>query len=299
MRVTNLTGLDLNLVTPLAALLEERHVSRAARRVGLTQPAMSHALRRLRTLLGDELLVRGAGGYVLTPRAERLQRRLAGLVPELEQLFAEEAFDPAAAAETFAVAGTDYAAAVFGPRLARDVLRASPGSSLRFGGWHEGVFDDLVHGRLDLVFYGSELPAGLRSEVLFEERFACVVAGDDRRERLSLADYLACSHVSVEITGGEQAVIDRRLDALGRPRRVALRVPYHLVAAAVVPGTPLVATLPVRLLEQYGVPPGLRSVPAPEEIEDMTYAMAWHPRLDGDLARSWLRSVVRAIAGGS
>ncbi len=83
MREDYLARIDLNLLTPLAALLEERHVSRAAERIGVTQPAMSHALRRLRAALDDELLVRGGGGYVLTPRAERLERQLRGLVPQL------------------------------------------------------------------------------------------------------------------------------------------------------------------------------------------------------------------------
>src|SRR5580692_2221921 len=110
MHVDYLGRVDLNLLAPLAALLEERHVSRAADRVGVTQPAMSHALRRLRALLDDEILVRAAGGYVLTPRAQRLQRQLAVIVPGLESLFAPETFDPGQAAERFHVAGTDYPA---------------------------------------------------------------------------------------------------------------------------------------------------------------------------------------------
>src|ERR1700745_175202 len=99
MRVTHLESIDLNLLPPLSALLEERHVTRAAERSGLSQPAMSRALARLRQLLDDQLLVRDGSGYVLTPRAERIQRQLAGVMPQLETLFAAEAFDPATAEE--------------------------------------------------------------------------------------------------------------------------------------------------------------------------------------------------------
>ena len=93
MLVTHLEGVDLNLLPPLAALLEERHVTRAAERSGLSQPAMSRTLARLRRLLDDQLLVRDGSGYVLTPRAERIQRQLAGLMPQLETLFAAEVFN--------------------------------------------------------------------------------------------------------------------------------------------------------------------------------------------------------------
>src|SRR6266478_6394118 len=107
--VTHLEGVDLNLLPPLAALLDERHVTRAAERSGLSQPAMSRALARLRRLLDDQLLVRDGSGYVLTPRAERVQRQLAGLMPQLETLIAAEVFDPAIAEEHYSLAATDYA----------------------------------------------------------------------------------------------------------------------------------------------------------------------------------------------
>src|SRR3954468_5139550 len=113
MLVTHLDGVDLNLLPPLAALLEERHVTRAAERSGLSQPAMSRALARLRQLLDDQLLLRDRSGYVLTSRAERIQRQLAGLMPRLETLFAAEVFDPATAEEHYRLAATDYPLLLF------------------------------------------------------------------------------------------------------------------------------------------------------------------------------------------
>lgn len=298
MQVTHIERVDLNLLPPLAALLEERHVSRAAARVNLSQPAMSRALQRLREALGDELLVRGAGGYELTPRAERIQRQLVAILPRLEILFAGEAFDPAGAAESFRLAGTDYPPMVFGPALFQRVFQQSPHSTVTFRGWHDNVFDDLVRGLTDIVFYGVAAPPALRCEKLFEESFVCVLSADHplgSRPQLALDDYLRCSHAVVDIIGGDQTVIDRHLQALGTPRRAGLSVPYHAAAPLAVPGTRLVATLPRRMAEQHAQNPALRLVAAPPEILDMTYYMSWHPRLDDDPAQRWLRDTVRSV----
>src|SRR5438309_6361025 len=119
--VAHLEGVDLNLLPSLAALLEERHVTRAADRSGLSQPAMSRALARLRKLLDDQLLIRDGGGYVLTPRAERIQRQLADLMPRLETVFAAEVFDPATADEHYRIAATDYPLLLFLPQVAREI----------------------------------------------------------------------------------------------------------------------------------------------------------------------------------
>src|SRR2546429_7991607 len=145
MLVTHLEVVDLNLLPPLAALLEERHVTRAAQRSGLSQPAMSRTLARLRRLLDDQLLVRDGSGYVLTPRAERIQRQLAGLMPRLETLLAAEVFDPATAEEHYRVAATDYALLLFLDEVARTVNNLSPHSALRFESPPDSGVDDVAH----------------------------------------------------------------------------------------------------------------------------------------------------------
>src|SRR6266436_5892969 len=150
MLVAHLERVDLNLLPPLAALLEEQHVTRAAERSGLSQPAMSRALARLRLLLDDQLLVRDGSGYVLTPRAERIERQLAGLMPQLETLFAAELFDPATAEEHYRLAATDYSLLLFLHQVAREVNKLSPHSVLRIESPRGAVFDDVLHGRLDL-----------------------------------------------------------------------------------------------------------------------------------------------------
>ena len=129
-------------------------MSRAAERTGLSQPAMSHALHRLRDTLGDELLVRRPGGYQLTPRAERIQLQLSAILAQLDTLFGEEAFDPQHARETFCLAGTDYAASVFAPALTQQLLSESPQSSVSFKVWHEQSVNDVEEGLVDIAFYG-------------------------------------------------------------------------------------------------------------------------------------------------
>jgi DNA-binding transcriptional LysR family regulator len=298
MRMDYILRADLNLLPALAALIEERQVSRAAERVGISQPAMTRTLQRLRDLLGDELLVRGRGGYQLTPRAERIRPQIAELLPRLDNLFSDHAFDPATATDVFRLAGTDYTTTILGPALFQRVFREAPHATLSFETWHDGVFDDMERGATDLVFYGLAPPPGLRSEELFEERFVCVMSPGhplSGNPQLTLDDYLACQHVIVNIRRGWQAVIDDHLRALGRPRQASLTVPDHAAAPYAVPGTALVATVPARLAAKHADLPAVQIVSPPPEIEIMHFNMSWHPRLDNDRAQRWMRDVIRDI----
>ena len=249
----NIEGVDLNLLGPLAALLEERHVSRAAERQHMSQPAMSRALRELRAVFDDELLVRSAGAYQLTPRAERLQRELAETLPRLQSLFSIEPFDPRNAGHTFRLASSDFLLSVIAPPLLRQALAQSPGSTFRFDGWSDTVYLDAERGALDIVFTGGAAPPPLRSEPLFEDSYSCLLSAEHPLARAAaptLDAYLDYDHVVINIAEGRQGAVDIRLGALGRPRRANVTVPYHALAAAVVQDTNLVATLPNRLTER-------------------------------------------------
>jgi DNA-binding transcriptional LysR family regulator len=302
MLTTHLEGVDLNLLPPLAALLEERHVTRAAERSRLSQPAMSRALARLRRLLEDQLLVRAGSGYVLTPRAERIQRQLAGLMPQLETLFATEVFDPATAEEHYRLAATDYALLLFLDQVAREVNTLSPRSALRIESPRDAVFDDVLHGRLDLSFYVAAPPAPFCREFLFDDICVCVMSADHplaERERLTLDEYLRCSHLVIDIIDGEQPLIFHRLRELGVARRAGVTLPLNAGAHAVLPGTTLVATLNKRLVDKYVDDLSLAVVAAPVELEPFHYFMFWHPRLDHDPAQQWLRDRIHAVAAAA
>jgi DNA-binding transcriptional LysR family regulator len=293
----NIEGMDLNLLGPLAALLEERHVSRAAERQQMSQPAMSRALRQLRAVFDDELLVRRAGSYRLTPRAERLQRELAETLPRLRSLISDEAFDPRNAAHTFRIASSDYLLTVVAPPLLKRVLADSPESTLRFDGWSDTAYHDAERGTLDLVLTGGIAPPPLQSQPLFDDTYSCLLSRQHplaRSNRPTLGAYLDCQHVIVNIADARQGLIDLRLGALGRPRRANVTVPYHQLAATVLDGTELVATLPNRLLKTMAIPSSLTVIRTPKEIEPITFSMAWHPRLDDDPSQQWLRDTIQA-----
>jgi DNA-binding transcriptional LysR family regulator len=298
MRMTHLDEVDLNLLPPLASLLEERHVTKAAERSGLSQPAMSRTLARLRQLLDDQLLVRDGSGYVLTPRAERIQRQLDGLVPQLETLFATEVFDPGAAEEHYHLAASDLALVLFLNQVGREVHRLSPRSALRIETPRATVFDDILHARLDLSFYFAAPPAALRQELLLDDVMGCVMAADHplaKRKRLTLDEYLGCSHLVIDVIDGEQPLIANRLKDLGVVRRAALTLPLHALASAVLPDTTLVATLPRRFIDTYADDRALVVAAAPVEFEAFHYFMVWHPRLDHDPAQEWLRDMIRSV----
>jgi DNA-binding transcriptional LysR family regulator len=263
---------------------------------------MSRTLGRLRQALDDQLLVRDGSGYVLTPRAERIQRQLTGLVPELETLFAVEVFDPATAEELYRLAASDYALLLFLNEVGRKINKLSPHSALRIGSVHDAVFDDMHHGRLDLSFYVGAPAVTLSQELLFDDISVCVMSADHplaQRNRLTLDDYLGCSDLVIDIIDGDQPLIASRLRELCVERRAALTLPLHFGAPAALPDTHLVATLNKRLVDKYGENHSLAVVAAPVELEEFHYSMVWHPRLDHDPAQEWLRDMIRSVVAAN
>ncbi|MGB8406970.1 MAG: LysR family transcriptional regulator [Mycobacterium sp.] len=296
MRLTHIEQVDLNLLAPLAALLEERHVSRAARRVRLSQPAMSRALQRLRRHFDDELLVRGHDGYALTPRAERIQSQLATVVTQLDQLFATETFDPSTAAQSFRLAVSDYSVSTFGPGLIQTILTRSPNSTISCEPLDAPTFDELDTGTVDLLILGRAAPERYRSERLFVDRYVCVVDAEHplaRHRSVSLTQYRRWPHLAIDVG---QPEIDRALEARGTSRRIAVAMPYNVLAASVLPGTELVLTIPARLVPHFTDPTCTQVLAAPPELGDLQFYAVWHPRLDGEPSHTWLRETVRIAA---
>lgn len=305
MQDVNLGALDLNLLRVLDALLGERHVTRAARRVGLSQPATSHALARLRAALGDPLLVRGPGGALVpTPRAAALQPRLrAALDAVAAALRGDAPFDPATARSTFRIATGDYAEMVILPGLMARLARDAPHVDLRVvppasgGDEREG----LAAGEVDVVLAPRRGPggaAGLYERRLFDETFTCLVRRGHpaTAQRLTLARYEALSHVLVAPRGTPGSFVDDALAALGRRRRVALTVPHFLVAPHVVAATDLIVTLASRIADVVAGPLDLVALPPPLELPGFTMSLWWHERNHHDPAQRWLRDAIATVA---
>ncbi len=300
--MNDLRRIDLNLLVVLDALLAEQHVTRAAERLHLSQPAVSHALARLRDLLGDPLLVRAGSGLVPTARALELIAPLSEALAQVQSLLAPNTFDPASARRIFRLAMSDYGAAIILPGLIRTLRTEAPGIDLQIRhASREGMVEGLLNGDIDLAAgVLPELPGELCSMPLFEERYVCLL---DRQSlpaggALDLPTYLSRPHVLLEMRGSGTPEIERTLTALRERRRVAVSLPHWSVAPQFISGTDLILTVASRALN--GVDDkSLIVVPPPFEIAPFTFVSAWHKRRGGDQALNWLnRRIGEGIVRG-
>jgi DNA-binding transcriptional LysR family regulator len=294
-----LSAVDLNLLVILRALLSERHVTRAAQRIGLSQSATSHALARLRELLDDPLLVRSGRALTLTPRAARLLPTLERGLSDLESAIAgEPEFDPRTARRTFTIGTSDYLQAlVMGPLLRELAVRA-PGVDLSVVVF-PNLRELLESGAIDLALSVPlpELRTMLR-QALFQETFVCMVRRDHPQIKKAprLEQYLAQRHLVVAPSGTPGSFVDTILAEHGLERRVALRVTNFLIAPVVVCETDLINTMPARLARQLAKTYPLRLLPPPLDLPTFEYGLYWHSRLDQDRAQRWLREFVGRVS---
>ena len=300
----NLHRIDLNLLVALDALARERSVTKAAKRTGVTQSAMSHTLRRLRELFDDPLLVRGRGGMVLTPRAEALAVPLrSGLVSLARTLAEPAAFEPEHASRTFRIVSPDLFDALFLPALLKRLGHQAPSVDLAVVPTPKRLSDSLETGDIDLAIYpvlldpqpfdlGTQVDAELQSRTLFRDSFRCFVRNDHLaltgRRKLTLKTYTRLNHILVSPGGEGPGLVDRILQTQGLKRRIALRVPHFATALEVIAQSDLVLTAPSSL-SRCSTASTLASRPAPLDIPEHAITMIWHPRFTEDPAHRWLR----------
>ena len=295
----HLRNVDLNLLLALHALLEERHVTRAAKRSFLSQPAMSRALNRLRETFGDPLLVRTGRVYERTVRGERVLRELESLMRRLETMVQGEEFSPARSQERFRVAMTDHGSTILLPVLLQRIRKAAPDARLEVSAWRTQAYEDVAAGRIDVALSAEAVPPTLEYELIFNLDFVCLVGSAQpvRTRCLTLKQYLQLPHALVETLDGQQTMVDRPLAQLGVKRRVALRIPFFIPAIFAIARTDLILTVP-RKLAKIAAMAGLRIVEPPREIKAFPYFMAWHPRLAQEPAQAWFREQLRMVARG-
>ncbi|MEZ4241437.1 MAG: LysR family transcriptional regulator [Myxococcota bacterium] len=291
----HLAEVDLNLLVVLDVLLEERSVTRAATRLGRTQPAVSRSLGRLRSLLGDPLLVREGGGLVPTPRAAALAAPVRALLQDVvAQVLASDDFDPARAARRFTVATTDYVERVLLPRPLARIAREAPGCQIVLTHAPDPL---AVAGDVDLLFTPLFAPGRqVRIRPLVDDTFVCVVRSDHpclaQPAGLDLEAYLALPHLLVAPRGNPGSIVDDELAALGRTRHVAVQVPTFLSAPALVAASDLVWTLPQHLARALAAEARLATVPTPLPVPGFTVHLAWHERWQHDPGHAWLRRLL-------
>lgn len=284
---------DLASLAALDALLHEASVSRAAERLGLSTPAMSHALARLRDRFADPLLVRAGRTMVLTPRALALRDAVRDAMAAAGRVFRQpQEFSPAGLCGAMTLSVTDYVLLVFGAAFDEAIREAAPGLDLRFV--PNAVDDDarLRAGETDLAvgIYGA-LPPELKARPIISDRFVCVVRRGHPRARggLTLEQYAAAEHIQVAPRGRPGGYVDERLAELGRSRRVARAVPYFHVALVLTARSDLVLTVSERIARLFAAELGLEIHEPPLPLEPFALSMLWHPRHDADPSHRWLR----------
>ena len=295
MREAHLRDVDLNLLRTIQPLLEERHISRAAQRAFLSQPAMSRALNRLRDAFGDPLLVRSNGIYERTPRGERVLREIETIMRRLETIVHDQQFSPAQSRERFRVAMTDHGSTILLPNLLERLRKEAPHCELVLSAVGPDSFDEVAAGRIDLNLCAEEVPPTLENEIISKLDFVCLVGAGQRirTRRLTLKQYLQLPHAMILTGDGHQAMVDHPLAALGLKRRVALSIPFFIPAVLAIAHTDLVLTVPRTLAKVTKPITSLRMIEPPRELKPFSYFMSWHPRLTNEAAHAWLREQVR------
>jgi DNA-binding transcriptional LysR family regulator len=298
-----LTGVDLNLLVALDALLAERSVTGAGARVSLTQPAMSHALARLRRLFDDELLVRAGREMVPTAFALGLREPLAEALAAVERtLAARPAFDPATDERTFRLYANDYLTIVLLAPLLRALADEAPGVRLEVTSTFTSFAELLQDEGLDLVISAGDLPGSeaLPSLALFSDRFVLVGGPRARgfaRGRVSRAAFAAMPYL-VYRQGGATSFADLEMEARGVARNVALTVGSFVLVPHLLAGSAMVTMLQQRLLVAIGAGHDLQVARPPVALDPIAERAYWHPRSEADPAHRWLRERLALAARG-
>jgi DNA-binding transcriptional LysR family regulator len=297
----NLGRLDLNLLVALEALIDEAHVTRAAERVGISQPAMSDALQRLRQHFGDELLVRVGRQYQLTALAVELREPLHELVQLAEGIVQRrERFDPATDSRIFNVVASEYSAYVLIQPLLKRLAREATGVSLHLQRTSRGE-PEKATSDINLGLWPSHAAAelGLPSEILFHDRWIGAVWSGNTEigTHMTLSEYMQLPHAVYQLgTTGAYGIADRLMFDLNQSRKVQVTVDSFVLLPLLLEGTPQVALIHERLGRRLAAGANLRLVELLFDTPPVAEAMYWHSRYTSDPAHRWLRGMLREVA---
>lgn len=289
----NLRKLDLNLLIALDVLIAEASVTKAAEKVNVSQSAMSHSLKRLRTILNDEILIRTSREMEVTPYARQISDRISQILREIQStLLEKETFYPATANVTFRIAASDYVEATIGVNLLQQLAQA-PGIRIRISNLDkETVMDALDDNRIDMVI-NAKLPLKnwhVRYD-LYQEEFVCV-AKDDSITELSVADYNRRSHILVSMRDDFQGRADRILKLQQQFRQVVWSTSHFMAVPFLLASSDCVALLPNRMAQQCAKAMNLKLFPPPIAIEGFKVFLVWHQRNTNNPQHQWLRQQI-------
>lgn len=298
-----LEDIDLNLLIVFDRLMREGRVSRVAESLRMSQPAVSHALRRLRTLLDDELFLRQPAGMQPTPYARQLAAPVSQALHELRAaLHVRASFDPAASRRCFHLAMSDVGQMYFLPMLMGSLASEAPGVTVRVTPVAEpDLREAMAAGQVDLAL-GTlpRLQAGFYRQTLFRQRYVVLMrAGHPlaRGATISTLRFRRATHARVAATGTGHGLMEDALDSLGLERSIALTVPHYVALGQVLAETDLVATVPERFAERVCLPFGLLSRPLAVPLPQSEIAQHWHTHLHRDPGHQWLRHRMAQLFG--
>ena len=308
----NLQKVDLNLLFYLDVLLREKNVTRAAEQLGITQPAMSNILRRLRSLLNDPLLVRSSEGMTPTERAFELQPRVREVLSDITTLLEPRTeFRPYSTSRVFRIRTSDYAEATLVPRLVKALRSEAPNVILDFLTPSDVSYRDMEQGRVDLAINRfNEIPQSFHQVLVWRDTFSCLLSAESPYvNRFNLKNYLKAQHVWVSKTGmgvgfgvnpeksGGLGSIDQALQRLGQKRQISVFTRHYQMPAMLAANKDLIATLPTRVARlQADNNPQIVVKEPPFFIPEFELTMAWSPLLQHHPAHRWLRQLILHVA---
>jgi DNA-binding transcriptional LysR family regulator len=292
---------DLNLLPVFVALMEERNVTRAAARLGMTQPALSNALARLRDTLKDPLFIRERYGMKPTQMAQELAPAISAALAGIDDVIrGQQEFDPASTTRLFTIAPNSYVEFVLMPAVVARLRERADGIKLRltpFG--NDLVETGAMSGATDMVIGRMvDPPDNLVVQHLMDDGLACVVRRDhpDVQDSLSSEDYERLKHVNVLPPGRMRAGLFQALGQRGLKRDVAVSVTHFLAVPEMIAVTDYCATLPRLICRRLAEDPRLKVLPAPVDLGTFPVEMAWHVRYRHDPAHRWLRALIVEVA---
>jgi DNA-binding transcriptional LysR family regulator len=297
----NLRDIDLNLLVVFLQLYKEKRVSIVADNLGLTQPAVSNALSRMRKMLGDELFLRSAHGMEPTPYAvhlaEPIEHALATIRDTLER---QLEFDPRASVRKFTIAMTDLGEIHFLPRLMSRLAELAPGVTIStVRNTAVNLSDDLEAGRVDIAIGRlPHLKAGFFQRLLFRQRYVCFFREGHvlDKEAMSLQDFEDAQHIVVVAGGTGHAIVDEIIAKRGVKRNVRLSVPHFVALGHILATTDLIATVPERYVRESMAPFRLKYLPHPVPFPEFDVNLFWHAKFHKEPGTQWLRNVIADIA---
>ena len=292
---------DLNLFPVFLAMMEERNVTRAAERLGMTQPALSNALTRLRTLLHDPLFIRERYGMQPTQKALELAPVIAAALASMDDvILGQQEFDPAHTRQLVTIAPNSYVEFVLMPTIVAQLRARAPGIRLRLTPFGTDLAETgVISGSTTMVIGRiTEPPDNLVVQHLMEDSLACVVRADHPgiTDSISVAQYEHLKHVNMLPPGRLKAGLFQALERKGLKREVVVSVTHFLAIPEIIAVTDYCATLPRQICQRLATDPRLKVLPAPVDLGTFPVEMAWHVRYRHDPAHRWLRTLITEIA---